>query len=272
MRILSLKLGVPAFFLKGMCMKTIIAAVDFSGISINAALYAADMALALNAKLFLFHSVKDDSGIEAGSAKAEKLQYEIEQKTAGKIAVQFAIVTGFMEDELVQVCNMLKPMAVVMATHGEKRRGQIFFDSATFFFSRYLEYPVINVPKQAKFQRIQKILLATDGKNIGAIPVEKVKDIAQAFDATVDIVHVFQNENALKKRQPNIEAWIGQLKGVRAFVYYLRHCNVYNAITGFAKANGSQLLLAFPGKHSWFHNSETKKLLFNAPVAIMTIQ
>lgn len=253
-------------------MKTIIVPIDFSEISINAARYAAGMALAVNVNLILFHSTKDETGQDETKIKAEQLICELLQQTANKILVRYNLVTGFIEDELLQMCNKVNPMAVVMATHGENRKGNLFFDSATVYFSRNLGYPVINVPKDAKFQTIQKILLATDGENIDTITVKKVIEIVQAFQASVDIIHVYQNENALEKRQPIIEEWIRHLKGVNGCVYYIRHNNVYDAITGFAKANESQLLLTFPGKHSMFHKSESKKLLFNAPVATMTIQ
>lgn len=255
-----------------MCMKTVIVPLDFTGVSINAAWYAAEMALALNARLYLFHAAKNEKDKETASLKTERLVSEIAQYTVEKISLRYKTVTGFMEDELLNVCSMLKPLAVVMATHGENRKGNLFFDSATVFFSRNLEYPVINVPGNAKFQPIRKILLATDGEMPDTVAVKKVVDIVKTFNAAVDIVHIYQNETALKKKQPLIEAWKQQLKGVHSIVYYIRHNNIYDAITGFAKAHASHLLLTFPGRHSIFHKSESKKLLFNAPVAMMTIQ
>ncbi len=78
-------------------MQTIIAPTDFSGISLNAVNYAADMALALNANLWVLHAIElpvsrfydesNDYGSES-ELKLDDLKKDLTKRTGGKICVQ----------------------------------------------------------------------------------------------------------------------------------------------------------------------------------------
>ncbi len=264
-------------------MRTIIAPTDFSDISMNAVNYAADMSLALNAKLLILHAT--ELPINAGSIYTEPTEDEIKienrldalkknilERTGNKIPVNSHQVSGLIENEIIKMCDYQNPLAIVMATKGTSIKVQFFIGSITVYLSKNLKYPVIVVPRNASYKPINKIVLATDLENLYDLPVEKISNIVSMFNAKLDIVHVYKTDGKFDVMTSRISELTNYLKALNPQFHFIKNKNVYNAITDFAKKNAADLILTFPKKHAFFHKSESKELIFNAPFAVMTIQ
>jgi hypothetical protein len=85
-------------------MQTIIAPTDFSGISLNAVNYAADMAMALNVNLLVVHATEmqfnihpDDDEIEIEN-KLHTLKEALIKRANNKIKVYSKQVCGIIEN------------------------------------------------------------------------------------------------------------------------------------------------------------------------------
>jgi len=264
-------------------MRTIIAPTDFSDISLNAAIYAADMALFLNARLLVVHAIelpfncKDDCSeptedeLETES-KLDALKHNLIERTGNKIPVESKQVIGPIENEVIKMCDYQNPLAVVMATKGTSIKERFFIGSITVYLSKNLQYPVIIVPQNLNYKSITKILLATDLKNVSDLPIKKIISIATIFNAQIDILHIYNNESEFEFTSKHIIELKGYLDCLKPQFHFIRSKNVYNAITDFAKKNNVDLILTFPRKHAFFYKSESKQLIFNAPFAVMTIQ
>lgn len=264
-------------------MQTIITPTDFSDVSLHAVNYAADMATALNATLLVLHATEsyfnssevysepkhDEIEIEN---KLSKLRNDLIKRTGSKIRVRTKQVFGTIENEIIKICNYQNPLAVVMATQGASLKNHLFVESITVYLSKNLEYPVIVVPGKVDYKPINKILLATDLENLYDLPVEKIINIVTAFNAQVDIIHVYNNEAEFEFTSKRMVELNEYLQSVHPNFYFIKNKNVYEAITGFAQKNNSDLILTFPKKHAFFHRSKSKQFIFNAPFAVMTIQ
>jgi nucleotide-binding universal stress UspA family protein len=262
-------------------MQTIITPTDFSDVSLNAVNYAADMAIALHTKLLILHATEIPA--PAGVNYAELTDNEIEKKldtlkkdllkrSKKRITVQTKQVTGFIENEIIAICDYQNPLAVIMATQGANFREHFFVGSITVYLSKNLKYPVIAVPKNVSYKPINKILLATDLENLYDLSIEKIVTVTKAFNATLDIVHVYKNEDKLEVMKTRKSELAKYLKDLASQFHFIKSKNVYEAITNFAQKNNSDLILAFPKKHVFFHRSESKQLIYNSPFAVMTIQ
>jgi nucleotide-binding universal stress UspA family protein len=264
-------------------MQTIITPTDFSEISLNALNYAADMARSVNARLVILHATElsmnegrtciepTDDEIEI-EKKLGALRKNILERTANKIPVQSKQVTGFIENEIIKMCEYQNPLAVVMATKGASIKERFFIVSITVHLSKNLRYPVIVVPQGLSYKSINKILLATDLENLYDLPVEKIINVAAIFNAQVNILHVYNNESEFELTSKQIIELNEYLKSLNPQFHFSKSQNVYEAITEFAKNNDVDLIIAFPKKHAFFHKSESKQLIFTAPFAVMTIQ
>ena len=264
-------------------MQTIIAPTDFSDISLNAVNYAADMALALHAKLLVLHAMELPVNMSRSYTEPTQSEIEIEKelntlkeaiikRTNGKIYVQTKQVIGLIENEVIKMSDYKNPLAVVMAIKGTNIKEQFFIGSITVFLAKNLKYPVIVVPQNAHYKTIDKIVLATDLENLYDLPVEKIINIVTAFNAQLDIVHVYKTDDKFEVLAARISELTNYLKILNPHFHFIKSKNVYEAITDFAKKNDADLILTFPKKHAFFHKSESKQLIFNAPFAVMTIQ
>ncbi|MEP6464899.1 MAG: universal stress protein [Parafilimonas sp.] len=264
-------------------MQTIIAPTDFSKKSLNAVNYAADMAMELHARLLILHAVEmpfkaggvyeepTDDEIEV-EKKLSKLKDDLVKKTANKVPIHTSRVIGFIETEIVKICEYKKPLAVVMATQGARIKEHFFVGSITVHLSKNLKYPVIVIPPNVRYKPIKKILLATDLENLSSFPVENITAIVTAFNAKLDIVHVYKNNDRFETMEARMRTLYNSLIDLNPRFHFIKSKNVYKAITNFAQENKEDIILTFPHKHVLFYKSQSKQLIFNSPVAVMSIQ
>jgi nucleotide-binding universal stress UspA family protein len=263
-------------------MKTIIAPTDFSPVSLNAVNYAADMAMAINAHLLILHAtelpfdkkfslVQEDTEAES-EGKLTELRKKLIKRTDNTIKIKAKQVTGIIENELMKMCDYKEPFVVVMATHGASLRKMFFIGSITVYLSRNLKYPVIVVPGNVKFKPVRRIALATDLKNIETLPLEKISSIVSGFNASVSIIHVTPDKESFGSNSIEAYALRNYLKHLNPEFHFVYAKSVQKGILTFAKKNKMDLILTFPKKHAFFHSSESKQLIFNSPVTVMTLQ
>src|SRR3954471_15893039 len=107
-------------------MKTIIVTTDFSAAATNAALYAADMALAIDADLYILHvfqipvvyleipvALAADDIQDAAEKKMIKLREELLSKSNGRLQIETVVKEGNFFDELKTICEYKQPYVVV---------------------------------------------------------------------------------------------------------------------------------------------------------------
>jgi len=264
-------------------MQTIIAPTDFSDVSLNAVNYAADMAIALQANLLILHAIESPVNVKKMYEAPDAIELEAEEKlngleasllkrTSGKVSVQTKQVIGLIESEIIKICTYKNPLAIVMATKGASIKDHFFMESITVYLSKNLKHPVIVVPPNTQYKPVNKILLATDLEHLYSFPVEKIKSIAKVFNAKVDIVHVYNKEDKCEVMVSRMTELMLYLDSIDPQFHFIYNKDVYKGIIDFAKENKSDIILAFPKKHAFFHKSESKQFIFNAPLTVMTIQ
>jgi nucleotide-binding universal stress UspA family protein len=264
-------------------MQTIITPTDFSDVSLNAVNYAADMAMDLQANLLILHAIElpvssdkmyeapDEIELEA-EEKLNNLRENLIKRTNGKISIQTRQVVGLIESEIIKICTYKNPLTIVMATKGASIKEHFFIESITVYLSKNLKHPVIVVPPNMYYKPINKILLATDLEHLYSIPIERIKNIVNIFKAKLDIVHVYNKEDKCEIMVSRMTELVNYLNSLNPQFHFIYHSNVYKGIIDFAKENKSDIILTFPKKHVFFHKSESKQLIFNAPFTVMAIQ
>ena len=110
-------------------MKTLLIPTDFSPAAFNAARYAADMALTIDANMILLHIYQlpvvyaevpmayTEEGMRQEAEKEMRgFKNELILKTGGKIIIKTEIRKGAFFPELEAVCERIKPYSVVMGS------------------------------------------------------------------------------------------------------------------------------------------------------------
>lgn len=273
-------------------MKTIIIPTDFSPIATNAMNYGVDMAKAINANIILLHvyqvpvSMTDvpvvvisvDELKKGAEEKLADLKASVEHITSGKLKIYTEARLGDVVDELEDLCNKIKPIAVVMGTKGASGIERAMFGSVTLTAIRHLNWPVICVPPGKEFgQGIKKIGFACDFKKvIESTPIHFIKDIVKEFSADLHVLNVDFESRHFKPETPEQSLLLHtMLEDVNPSYHFIEQKDIEDGINQFAEKNNLDLIIAIPKKHklleSIFKPSSTKQLVFESHIPVMCV-
>lgn len=270
-------------------MKTIIVATDFSSCAKNAAEYAAEMALSINADLHILHvyeipvvymevpiAMTEEDMTASAEEAMNKLKQELLIKTNNKLNIETQIIIGRFYAELDSVCENKKPYAVVMGSQGTTAAERIFFGGHTVYAMQHLMWPLITVPQGAKFSAIKKIGFACDFNNIGeTIPVDEIETMVTGFHAELHVL----NTGIEKVYNPEIVFESARLKeslaGINTYYHFISSNDVDEGIIDFVKTNQIDLLIVIPKRHNLLdkiiHKSHTRQLVLHSHVPVMAL-
>jgi len=190
-------------------MKSIIVPINFSANAANAARYAADMALAAEADIYLFHALQipvtaaelplPDYAFEEmqknGQELLNSLTKELKERTMGQVNVLADLEIGGVEYKLEEYCKRRNPFVVVMGASGSGLE-RMLSGSSTVRAIKKLPYPLLVVPEKAVFHAIRKVVLACDLNDIGSgfpAPLSFMKELASLFNPKFEVITVVTN-------------------------------------------------------------------------------
>lgn len=271
-------------------MRTIIAPVNFSPNSANAARYAADLALATQAELHLLYVLQLPVSVaefpvtdyvfntmqEAGAEGLQKLWKELVTRTEEKVNIITQMEVGAVENKIEEYCALQKPFVVVMGASGDTLESTLIGGNLSAAIRR-LPYPLIVVPESAVYNQIHKIVLACDLNDIsGGIPVKPsfLKELKDLFNAKFEVLNI--NTRGQQQETANImevDAWKDCIHETFPGVHFVQTDNVEEGIGKYLDKHPADMLLVFPKKHNFFefHRSHAKRLALNSSVPIMSV-
>lgn len=273
-------------------MKTIIIPTDFSPTATNAMHYGIDMAKSIQASIILLHVYQvpvsyTDTPIvlvsveelkKEAEQKLEKLHKEVEHLTSGSIKIYTETRLGNIADEIENLCEKVKPFAVVMGSKGSSGIEKILFGSTTLTAIRHLTWPVICVPPGKTFGNgIKKIGFACDFRNIVEItPADAIKTFVKEFGAELHVLNVDYHNKQFKPETPEQSALLHtMLEEVNPVYDFIEHKDIEDGLNEFAEKNNLDLLITIPKKHKLldglFKPSSTKQLVVQSHIPVMCI-
>jgi len=264
-------------------MKRIIAPTDFSAIAENACVYAARLAADIDAQLLLFHIMElpvsvsgypvseelfDEPGVEK---KLEALKNKLSTATNNKVKIKTKNVLGLAEHEIKELCNRIKPFAVVMSAHNSDLFRRFFPGSTTVYTAKHLPYPVIVVPHNATYEPIKKIALASDLKDIDEVPVTEIETLVKLFNAQFEIFYAGEKGNANNQNAINNLLLNHRLAYLNPQFYFVQNDDVWRGITILAGRHAIDMLIIISKRDNPFHKSKTKAFVFYSNIPLMVI-
>lgn len=273
-------------------MKTIIIPTDFSPTATNAMHYGIDMAKSIKASIILLHVYQvpvsyTDTPIvlmsveelkKEAEQKLEKLHKEVEHLTSGSIKIYTEARLGNIVDEIENLCEKVKPFAVVMGSKGSTGIEKILFGSTTLTVIRHLTWPVICVPPGKAFGNgIKKIGFACDFRNIvETTPADVIKLIVKEFGAELHVLNVDYHNKQFKPETPEQSALLHtMLEEVKPVYHFIEHKDIEDGLNEFAEKNNLDLLITIPKKHKLldglFKPSSTRQLVVQSHIPVMCI-
>lgn len=273
-------------------MKTIIAATDFSPVSLNAVNYAADLAISLNAELLLLnvynipvvyrdgpvYTLPADELRLSSESDLEKVKQSLLSKTAGEITITVKARMGNITEELEDLCKSIQPFAVVIGTRGKTNLESPVFGSAALAIIKHLTWPVICVPPGKEYGNgIKRIGFACDFKEVGeTTPEVSIKQFIHEFNAELHILNVDFKGKRFKYGAPEESFNLHQMfLNEKPQYHFIDDPDIEKSIIDFAETNKLDLVITIPKKHKLleriFKPSNTRQLISESRVPVMCI-
>jgi nucleotide-binding universal stress UspA family protein len=274
-------------------MKTIVAPVDFTGISVNAAEYAADFAAAIRGELALVHFCPipvsygevpapvynmDEMMSDAGILLSE-LTEKLRERVNGQAKITSEVRQGAVTPGVDDFCAITKPFAVVMGAESAGAFERLLFGANTVNAIRQISWPLIIVPSDCRFSGIRRIGLACDLHNVAeTVPFREIEGLLRQFNAELHILYVTGGNPANADDRTIAEAsWLQAMFADFHPKYdFLKNGKVEEAILDFADRNSLDLLIVIPKKHNLitkiFQYSHSKRLVLHARLPLLAIR
>ena len=273
-------------------MRTILAATDYTNASSHAVKYAAALAHHIQAKIILFNSFElpDDPNIYGGICphlnkridenKIRLNEYANEISRHYEIEVNWFSKLSFVEEEIDRQVVKLQADLVVMGMK-KKATEYPFFGSTTTAIISKGKYPVLVVPEDSPIKEPSRLLFACDYKCLKSnhqLPL--LKEIAQAFKARVEVLHVEKPKEQLLSQParesghqgPNVE---GLLDGVPHFYRDLTEKDVVSGIERSIKEYEADMLVMVPHKKGFWNGllqrSTTRKMALKTRIPLLCL-
>lgn len=270
-------------------MKTILVPTDFSPASMNAISYAADMASAIAANILLLHVyqipytygevsivINHEEMMQDAAEKLNNIKEDVGKRIDAAIGIETEVRPGTFFHDLKEVCDRIKPYAVVLGSQGASALQRVLFGNNSVYALKHLMWPVIAVPPDVKFSRINKIGLACDfDKVTETIPLDEVRRLVNDFNATLYVL----NTGKTNEFNPDLvfESHLLHtlLKDLKPNYHFITANDKNQGIIDFAEKNNFDLLIVFPKPHDLLNKilqtSHTKQLVLHCHVPVIAL-
>lgn len=265
-------------------MKTIIIPTDFSSAADNAMHYGAQMAQHMQAQILLLHvymvpiTMNDmpvlmvtaeelRGGAEEGLMRCKS---ELEAGYPG-LLVKTESRLGDVVDELKDLCDHINPQLVVMGTHGSSGLERMLFGSNAVSTIKNIKHPVIVVPAQYSYKKIETIVLAADLNAANENTKFRLQQAFQLLKGQLHIVHV-KTDDDKESIQP---ALVQQLQSLSPIYNTIENKDISQGLQLYIEQVGADLLVVLPHQHSllesFFLKLHTKDIVRHAQVPVLTL-
>lgn len=271
-------------------MKKIIAAVDFSEPSVNAAKYAVQLAAGIPDSTVTLYYVYET--IIAGSDGTPLLidpdarknmafvaLSNLKNELGGIAPVPIDVVAeeGSLAPMLEKFMKRNHADLIVMGITGSSKIEQLIIGSNTLNVISKDICPVFIIPGNTSYKKIDRAIFTSDLKNVeSTTPLRPLKKALDMLQPELYVVHVTTTHAAVpaaeleekKKLEP-------LLKDYNPHFFFVLEENFTAAVDKFAEEYSADIIITVPRKHSFlsglFKSSNTKKLAYHSSLPILAL-
>lgn len=269
-------------------MKTILAPIDFTPASHNAAEYAAALAKVFEANVQLLHiytrpipvgNVPEPllAGNAVRTKKLSLVKEEAEQlKKTYAVDVSGSTVASFNGTAISGLVNEEEADLVVMGR--KENRRNLLLESNTIRMIRSSPKPVLIVPEDARFQPVKNIVLAVDfSRPVNRTSFDVFFAFARQFDACIRVLHIEKKGAEANPGELQQKLELSTVLSHLTYFYERVECDdVTTGILDFVHSHPTDLLVMIAHPHSlierWFGPLHTKKISFATRLPLLVLK
>lgn len=269
----------------------ILVPTDFSPLAKAAFLYAANLSVALKAKLILMNAFHIDQAtrslaefttdevirkrrLEQENECARHLE-EIRREVQGEFVAEYAVedngsvvttINSFAQDHR---CDL-----IVMGTKGASGLKKALLGTNTAGVINDSHVPVLVIPEFAIYKGIKDVVYASDMNNLSE-ELQILLPLVRTFDATVHILHMHPVGNKPETDEAATSASLrGQLDYAKIDCHYIQSADVKGGIEQYLNGKNADILAMFSGKRNFFERifekSNTRDVAYSSMVPLLT--
>jgi nucleotide-binding universal stress UspA family protein len=274
-------------------MKTILVATDFSATGNNAVRFAIHFSRATKSRLAIFHSAHLPSFkptlSEAEYLKLQKTTEEKQHKRLDLLVSKIYLEQGlkrnnknvsvvvkhsiFAMEAIVSMAKAYHAELIIAGTHGAT--GLRLFGSTTSELIFKAEAPVLVIPPRFRYKKINRMVYATDLKNI-VNELRCIVPVAKELKATIEVLNL---DFGMGSAKPTLEkedlAKQVKFKKIEIIVQKeKRQLTILGQIVWYLKNHKSEVLVMFPEERSLFDKlfirSKTEQFVYDTKIPLLT--
>jgi len=275
-------------------MKRILFPTDFSDVANNAFVHALGLAKLVHGELILLHTYElpivdnqfapqnyqllfdslELSNFEKFKDEVPKLRAIAEENHFEDIKMSHMIMDGDLMYNIKEIIKKDKIDYVVMGTSGATGWKEAFLGTNTGEAIVNLSVPVLSIPKDCKYTKIETIGFTTRYREKDKEALKQVIKIAKAANAKVKCLYV--KTKATDNTEATFDEWKEQFKKDPVTFFVLPNEDVKESISDFITHQEIDVLAMLTYKRSFFESlfssSFTKKMSYNSEVPILALQ
>ena len=275
-------------------MKTILVPTDFSSTAKNAAMYAINFAKQLKyERIILYNAYQaplttdpdiamintvDITELEKSSkTNLENFKMLLKPYCDASVTLDMISEYGAVTYDINEICKSNEVDFIVMGVTGVGKVEETLIGSFAIDVARRSEVPVIIVPPDATFTKIEEVMLACDfSKVVETTPVESIKKLLDASEAKLFVVNIDHNNKRFNSDTPFESLMLDTL--LYDYKPEYRFIDDPDFVEGINKAaldKQVDLIITIPKKMGWFEGlfkkSRTKMLAYHSHVPLMVV-
>ena len=275
-------------------MKKILLPVDFSETSDNAFIYALELAKVLKAEILLLHTfdlpIIDSQAMPINYAtiyetieltnfdhfreKMPKLHSIAEERNLDHIQMKHILMDGELGHNIKKVIKQENIDFVVMGTKGATGWLDTFMGTNTSSVISDVSVPVLSVPFEAKFNKIETIAFTTRFRKKDIDALFKVLVIAKKLNAKVKCLHVQTSDSDVT--EDAIVSWKSHFNEEENLQFFIiPNDDVKETIEDFLITQDIDMLAMLTYKRNFFvelfTNTTAQKLSFHLKTPILVL-
>lgn len=274
-------------------MNKILVPCDFSETSENALDYAIELAKYFSSSLALLHVnqipvMNSEFGLSAYTlTDTSQDSLESLQELAAKIKREEPLITdiqcyseiGNATDVIIEYTKKLNVDLTIMGISGHgKKLVKNLFGSTAVAVSKKIEMPLIIVPPDFKYKKIQNVAYACDyDKEIEHnSSLIQIKYINTLLGSNLHILHVIPEGHDLDSDESEVDTYVEhKLINSAHKTFVITDNDTSEGLLFFIKNHNIDLIILEPKKHSLIHNifypSITNEVAFYSTIPVLTI-
>jgi nucleotide-binding universal stress UspA family protein len=274
-------------------MKTILCPVDFSKTSVNASEYASFLAEDFNAEvilLFVYEAptlysdipltniqTMEEDLVANAHDKLNKLKEKLNKKFKN-IKFKSVILEGNVGQMVAQYSRQIEADVIVVGKTGNSKLKRLIMGSTTADIIQEASCPVLTIPNDNVFNKINKIIFATDLHENNIASSLAITDFAKHFNA--EIVFVFVDDNHLIHSDEKILEMTRKIKKRVKYPklsgFISKNTSIYKGLEYFLEKHKGDLLVMFSHQRHFpgtlFNQSITKLVSYQTKIPLLALK